>query len=114
MNAFDLGGTAKSLDGWGYPRAWRFVTAILEVAGAVMLFEPQTREADLVLLGLVIIGALLTLLRARAEWRHPEPAIGFGLLLVAHFILGNHASRGELFRSRFLSLSSATRSRLPG
>ncbi len=82
-NAFDLGGTAKSFDDWGYPRAWRFVTAILEVAGAAMLIEPRTREAGLVLLSLVIAGALLTLLRVRAGWRHLAPAIGFGLLLVA-------------------------------
>ena len=65
-NAFDLGGTAKSFDDWGYPRAWQFVTAILEVAGAAMLIEPQTRGAGGALLGLVIVGALLTLLRAHA------------------------------------------------
>lgn len=82
-NAFDLGGTAKSFDEWGYPRAWRFATAILEVAGAAMLIEPRTRGAGVALLGLVIIGALLTLLRARAGWRHLAPAIGFGLLLIA-------------------------------
>ena len=49
-NAFDLGGTAKSFDEWGYPRAWRFVTAILEVAGAAMLVEPRTREVGVALL----------------------------------------------------------------
>jgi uncharacterized membrane protein YphA (DoxX/SURF4 family) len=85
-NAFDLGGTAKSFDDWGYPRAWRFVTAILEVAGAAMLLEPQTRGAGEALLGLVIVGAILTLLRARAGWRHLAPAIGFGLLLVAESV----------------------------
>jgi len=35
---------------------------------------------------LVIVGALLTLLRARAGWRHLAPAIGFGLLLVAESV----------------------------
>lgn len=28
-----------------YPRALRFITAILEVAGTAMLIEPRTREA---------------------------------------------------------------------
>ncbi len=82
-NAFDLGGTAKNFDDWGYPRAWRFITAILEVAGAAMLIDPRTRGAGVALLGLVIVGAVLTLLRARAGWRHLAPAIGFGLLLIA-------------------------------
>lgn len=56
------------------------------VAGAAMLIEPRTRGAGVALLGLVIVGALLTLLRARAGWRHPAPAIGFGLLLVAESV----------------------------
>ncbi len=69
-NAFDLGGTAKSFDEWGYPRAWRFVTAILEVAGAAMLIAPRMRGAGVALLGLVIVGALLTLLRACFSFTH--------------------------------------------
>ncbi len=85
-NALDLGGTAKSFNDWGYPRALRFITAVLEVAGAAMLIEPRTREAGVALLGLVIVGALLTLLRARAGWRHLAPAIGFGLLLIAESV----------------------------
>ena len=82
-NALDLGGTAKSFNDWGYPPAWRFITAVLEIAGAAMIIEPRTREVGLALLGLVLAGALLTLLRARAGWRHLAPAVGFGLLLVA-------------------------------
>jgi len=44
-NALDLGGTAESFDDWGYPRALRFITAVLEVAGAAMLIEPRTWKA---------------------------------------------------------------------
>lgn len=82
-NAFDLGGTAESFREWGYPQGWRFITAFMEIAGAAMILEPRMQEVGLALLGAVIIGAVLTLLRVRAGWRHLAPAIGFGLLLIA-------------------------------
>jgi uncharacterized membrane protein YphA (DoxX/SURF4 family) len=82
-NAFDLGGTAKNFRDWGYPRVWRFVTALLEVAGAAMIVVPQTRQAGVALLGLVIVAAIATIVRVRAGWSHLVPALGFGLLLIA-------------------------------
>ncbi len=65
-NAFDLGGTAKSFRDWGYPPAWRFVTAFLEIAGAALVVEPRTRPFGVALLGAVMVGALVTLARVRA------------------------------------------------
>ncbi len=82
-NAFDWGGTAQSFCDWGYPRQWRFVTAAIEVAGAAMLIVPETRAAGMVLLGAVIVGAILTLLRVRAGAAHLAPTIGFAVLLAA-------------------------------
>jgi hypothetical protein len=85
-NAFDLGGAAKSFRDWGYPRGWRFVTALLELAGAAMIAVPQTRPAGVALLGAVIVGAIATLVRFRAGWSHLAPALGFALLLIAESV----------------------------
>jgi len=85
-NAFDLGGTAKNFRDWGYPRAWRFITALLELAGAAMIVVPQTRPAGVALLGAVILGAVATLVRFRAGWSHLAPALGFGLLLISESV----------------------------
>ena len=82
-NAFDLGGTAQNFRDWGFPRWSRFVTAFLEVAGAAMIIAPRTRDVGLALLGVVMVGAVVTLLRVRAGWSHLAPALGFCLLLIA-------------------------------
>ncbi len=85
-NAFDLGGTAKSFRDWGYPPAWRFVTAFLEVAGAAMVVAPQTRPFGVALLWAVMVGAIVTLVRVRAGRSHLAPALGFVLLLIAESV----------------------------
>ncbi len=86
-NAFNFGGTANNFQDWGYTQKWRFITAAMEVAGAVLILAPRTRSAGLVLLGVIMIGALITLLRKHAGWGHLAPAIGFISLLIADSIL---------------------------
>jgi hypothetical protein len=78
-----LGGTAIQADfkRWGYPAWWNFVTATIELFGAILIFVTETRIWGLALLGLVMISALATLVWRR-EYKHLAP----GLILTALII----------------------------
>lgn len=52
-----------------------------------MLVVPSTRVAGVALLGAVMAGAILTLLRVRAGASHLAPAMGFAVLLIAGGLL---------------------------
>ena len=82
-NFFNAGNVEADFQRWGYPRGWRFVTAGLEMAGAVALLFSPTRLVALAGLSLLILAALGTLLRAHQRIGHFVPAIGFVGLLAA-------------------------------
>lgn len=80
-NALGVGGTSANFRAWGYPRGWRFVTAAVELAGAGALFDSALRPFGLAALGLVIAGAILTLLWHKEGWAHLAPALACAVLL---------------------------------
>lgn len=71
---------------WGYPGWFRLLTAVLELATAVLLFLPAPRGIGVTLGAAVMAGALLTLLRHK-ELRHAiAPAVVI-ILLIALYAL---------------------------
>ena len=80
-NAVGAGDATRNFRRWGYPAGWRFVTAFVEIAGAIALVDPGTRTIGLLVLWGVIAAALATVLRFREGLPHLLPVIGFGALL---------------------------------
>lgn len=81
--ALNRGDTEAKFRAWGYPRGWRWVTAALEIGGAIALLDPVSRPYGLAVLGIVIVFALATLLRHWESFLHILPAVIFGCLLLA-------------------------------
>jgi hypothetical protein len=66
---------------WGYPVGFRFVTAALEFAAAILMVIPSARSAGLILASLIMLAAIATLVRAK-EFSHAIPAT-IVLILIA-------------------------------
>jgi hypothetical protein len=86
FNAIGTPATQRDFVRWGYPAWWCRVTGGLEIATAVLIGWPVTREAGLVLGTIVIAAAILTVLRHRA-FSHLTP-LGLFVALLALAGLG--------------------------
>lgn len=87
VNAFNVGNGEANFQRWGYPRGWRFVTAALELAGAVLLLFPATRLIALGGLALVLIAALATVLRWKEPVSHVIPPAVYLAIVTATIAL---------------------------
>ena len=81
FNALGTAATRRSFVRWGYPAWWCRVTGASEVAIAGLIILPATRGTGLILGGVVIAAAVLTVLRRR-EYSHLAPLGLFVALLV--------------------------------
>lgn len=80
FNAIGMAATQSGFVRWGYPRWWCHVTGGLEIAVAILVAVPITREAGLVLGAVIIAAAALTVLRRR-EFFHLVPLALFAAML---------------------------------
>jgi len=82
INLAGLGPVKRDFARWGYPTWLRLLCGVLELSGAALLPGQQTRAWGLALAGVVMTGALFTLLRKREPFRHLAPALVFAALVV--------------------------------
>lgn len=73
---------------WGYPPGFHRMAGAVEIVGAAALLHPASRMIGLVLLGLTMTAALITLVRYREGLKHIASAGALGLALVALFAIG--------------------------
>jgi uncharacterized membrane protein YphA (DoxX/SURF4 family) len=66
---------------WGFPDGFNIVCGGLELVGSALLVLPSTRVWGLALLGMIMTGAILSLLRYRESISHLAPALGIAALL---------------------------------
>jgi hypothetical protein len=86
FNAIGTPSTKSDYVRWGYPAWWCYVTGALEIATAVLVAFPGSREAGLIL-GLVIIAAAVLSVLRRREFSHLVPLGVFVVLLALAQIL---------------------------
>jgi hypothetical protein len=66
-----LGGkVAPDWERWGYPRQLMYTTGIAELVALALFWAPGLERAATAVLGLVLLGALATLLRHREGGSH--------------------------------------------
>jgi hypothetical protein len=76
------GKVAPDWDRWGYPRQFMYATGLAELLALVVFWWPGLELVGVAGLGLVLLGALATLIRHREGASHVALA-AFTLLLVA-------------------------------
>lgn len=81
VNAIGMPATQSSFVRWGYPPWWSRLTGGLEMASAVLIALPGSREVGLALGAVIIAAAVLTVLRHR-EFSHLAPLGVFVALIV--------------------------------
>jgi hypothetical protein len=74
---------------WDYPRGYYHITGILELLAATLLAVPETRILGAILAGIIMFGAIITLLENR-EYLHALPAMALltATILTAALIAG--------------------------
>jgi hypothetical protein len=79
------GKVAPNWDRWGYPRRFMYATGAAEIGAVALLWSPGLELAGAGALGLVLLGALATLIRHREGAPHIAlPALTL-LLVVAQW-----------------------------
>ena len=81
FNAVGTRATRDDFARWGYPCWWCRVTGGLEILSAALIALPAGRGEGLVLGGVIIAAAIVTVLRRR-EFSHAAPLGAFSALLV--------------------------------
>jgi DoxX-like family len=66
---------------WRFPGGFHLVCGGLELVGAALLLSPSTRFCGLALLGVIMAGAIFSLLRHREPISHLAPAFAIAALL---------------------------------
>jgi hypothetical protein len=66
---------------WSFPNGFNLVCGGLELVGAALLLAPSTRFWGLALLGVIMAGAIFSLLRHREPVSHLAPAFAIAALL---------------------------------
>lgn len=79
-NAIGSRTTRASFVHWGYPAWWCHVTGGLEMAAAVAVAVPATRQAGLIIAAVIIATAAVTVLRKR-DFSHLVPLVIFATLI---------------------------------
>jgi hypothetical protein len=87
INLAGLGPVKRDFARWGYPTWVRFLCGALELSSAGLLLGQRTRLPGLALAGVVMVGALFTLLRHREPFRHRAPALVFSALVALSVML---------------------------
>jgi hypothetical protein len=82
VNLAGLGPVKRDFARWGYPTWFRLLCGALELSSAGLMLWQQTRLLGLAVVGVVMVGALFTLLRNREPFLHLAPALVFSALIV--------------------------------
>jgi uncharacterized membrane protein YphA (DoxX/SURF4 family) len=81
INIIGRGTVKTDFARWGFPDGFNIVCGGLELVGAALLLPPSTRIWGLALLGMIMTGAIFSLLRYREPISHLAPALGIATLL---------------------------------
>ena len=87
VNLAGLGPVKRDFARWGYPTWFRLLCGALELFSAGLLLGQQTRLLGLALEGVIMVGAVITLLRNREPFLHLAPALIFSALVVLALVL---------------------------
>lgn len=82
VNLARPGAVKRDFARWGYPAWFQLLCGAIELFSAALLIGQSTRVLGLMLAGVIMIGALFTLIRNREPFRHLAPALIFAALVV--------------------------------